>query len=78
MDRLKLSTESFNPLSTDGMKKKVLNIVLSEQSYTENADSILTHIDPTKKNWTPFKVKKALVDQVHDIILAGPKQHPAI
>ena len=77
-NRLKLNTEPLNALSIDGMKSKVLATVVSEEAYNSNYESIVKHVDPSKKNWTPFKVKKALVDQLHHIILASPKEHPAV
>ena len=62
MDRLKLNTDPLNALSIDGMKSKILSTVKSEEIYNQNYEAILKHVDPSKKNWTPFKVKKALVD----------------
>lgn len=77
MDRLKLNTDPINSLSIDGMKKLILKAVKSEESLAEHNKAILTCVDPTKKNWTPFKVKKALVDQVNEIINASPKEQSA-
>lgn len=77
MDRQKLNTDPLNALSVEGMQRKILKAVESEESLQEHYESILQCIDPTKKNWTPFKVKKALVDKVHDIINASPKEHCA-
>lgn len=62
MDKLKLNTDPINAFSIDGMRSKILKAIVSEESLGEHNQAILKCVDPTKKNWTPFKVKKALVD----------------
>lgn len=76
--KLKLNLDPPNALSVEAMKCKVLKAVKSEYAFNSEIDSILCCIDPTKKNWTPFKVKKAMVDQLYEIIGAKPIFHSAM
>ena len=61
-----------NALSPDLMRKMILKAVKSEQALKSDKDVILHCIDPENKAWTPVKVKKAMVDQIQEVICAQP------
>ena len=61
-----------NALSPDLMRKMILKAVKSEQALKSDKDVILHCIDSENKAWTPVKVKKAMVDQIQEVICAQP------
>ena len=66
-----------NALAPEAMKCKVLKAVQNEVALNSEVDAILHCIDPANKAWTPVKVKKAMIDQIYEIICAQAYLHSA-